>query len=301
MNTQSPEEIIFSNNPIPFLRLANPQTVFTQRAHRLTTLSEKQDFLAFLSSVATAQQAVLTQLSPFTAPDTEKFQECRAHGLAPLSIYHWQRPSLWLDIFDLIIKRLRAESSPGGINWDTSALPTAAVLEKQADYLLTGEYSQVDVKLAPVIGAALQVYWVAMATTLGEAAFTSTAIPQTTCPVCGMPPLASIIDIGKTTDGLRYLCCPLCASKWHLVRIKCAHCDSTQGISYYELAGSQGAVKAEVCDSCHTYLKIFYLTKDTAMEPVADDLATLVLDILVQEMGKNRLAPNLYFHPGTAD
>ena len=53
------------------------------------------------------------------------------------------------------------------------------------------------------------------------------------------------------------------------------------------------AVKAEVCDECKTYLKIFHLEKDARMVPAADDLATLALDILVDEQGYNRLGPNL--------
>ena len=60
-----------------------------------------------------------------------------------------------------------------------------------------------------------------------------------------------------------------------------------------ELEGSNGAVRAETCDNCKSYLKIVYQEKDPYVDPVADDLATLALDILVDEAGFERSGPNL--------
>jgi FdhE protein len=56
-------------------------------------------------------------------------------------------------------------------------------------------------------------------------------------------------------------------------------------------------VRAETCDSCKSYLKIVYHEKG-GFDPVADDLATLALDILVDEAGYSRAGPNLLFVPG---
>ncbi len=83
-----------------------------------------------------------------------------------------------------------------------------------------------------------------------------------------------------------------------MVRIKCSNCESTEGINYYTLEGSNEAVKAECCDKCNFYLKLFYLEKDGQMEPTADDLATLALDMLMDREGKTRFGPNLLLHPG---
>jgi FdhE protein len=41
------------------------------------------------------------------------------------------------------------------------------------------------------------------------------------------------------------------------------------------------------------------MEKNSQMEPVADDLATLALDVLMDEAGKARGGPNLFFHPGS--
>ena len=84
-----------------------------------------------------------------------------------------------------------------------------------------------------------------------------------------------------------------------MVRIKCSSCESTRGINHYILEGSNGAIKAESCDDCNSYLKLMYLEKDGQMEAMADDLATLLLDMLMQEEGMSRSGPNLFLHPGS--
>ena len=61
--------------------------------------------------------------------------------------------------------------------------------------------------------------------------------------------------------------------------------------------GSSNAIKAECCDECKTYLKIFYLKKDTSIVPAADDLAYVSLDLLVDQEGKAAIGANLLFVP----
>jgi FdhE protein len=43
----------------------------------------------------------------------------------------------------------------------------------------------------------------------------------------------------------------------------------------------------------------FYQEKDPMLEPMADDLATLALDLLVDEQGFQRSGPNFLLHPGS--
>ena len=57
--------------------------------------------------------------------------------------------------------------------------------------------------------------------------------------------------------------------------------------------GARDAVKAEACDDCGSYLKIVNMEKDPHVEPVADDIATLALDVMMYESGKPRSGPNL--------
>ena len=98
-------------------------------------------------------------------------------------------------------------------------------------------------------------------------------------------------------SGLRYLHCALCNTQWHLVRVTCAACIDANHIAYFHLEGSDGSVRAETCDACRTYLKVVYREKSPEADPVADDLATLALDVLVDEAGYDRVNPNLLFAP----
>ena len=126
----------------------------------------------------------------------------------------------------------------------------------------------------------------------------------TTGPCCGSAPVASVVRIDAQSGAHRYLACSLCPARWHMVRIKCSRCQSTGGIRYRSLqpiAGMpEGAeaprpdpVEAETCDACGHYLKIMRLARDPGAEPIADDLATLPLDLLVCEAGFERHGVNL--------
>ena len=52
-------------------------------------------------------------------------------------------------------------------------------------------------------------------------------------------------------------------------------------------------VQAEACSECGHYLKLVHADRDVMAEPVADDLATLTLDLLVAETGLQRHGVNL--------
>ena len=60
-------------------------------------------------------------------------------------------------------------------------------------------------------------------------------------------------------------------------------CGSTKGISYQEIDGGPGTVKAETCTSCRGYVKILQQHKDPAVDIVADDVASLGLDLLMRD------------------
>ena len=92
--------------------------------------------------------------------------------------------------------------------------------------------------------------------------------------------------------GARYLHCGLCATAWNHVRAVCINCGDSRSLVLQELAGGNGAVKAETCDACHGYAKMLYQEQDMAVEAMADDLASLGLDIKVSEAGWSRHAPN---------
>ena len=140
-------------------------------------------------------------------------------------------------------------------------------------------------------------------------------VTNTLCPVCGSHPVASVIRIGGQSQGYRYLQCSCCASEWHMVRVKCSCCEHTSKIAYQSLETNEDKLpvedavedknakpnkandpskvaRAETCDDCKTYRKIFNQEHDFHVEPLADDLASLTLDVLVSEAGYARASGN---------
>ena len=94
-----------------------------------------------------------------------------------------------------------------------------------------------------------------------------------------------------------------------MVRVKCTHCESTAGIQYQALQPladpkqptRREPVQAETCDGCHHYLKILHMERDLQVEPIADDLASLTLDLLVADAGYQRHGTNLLLLFGDDD
>jgi FdhE protein len=139
--------------------------------------------------------------------------------------------------------------------------------------------------------AALQVQWVALASLLKADEVAALDVPGV-CPACGTLPVASVVRTDEGSQGYRYLHCALCATEWHLVRVTCSQCQNTENIGYHSIEGGSAAIRAESCDRCRTYRKILYQEKDADVEPVADDLASLALDLLMSEAGYARGSGN---------
>ena len=294
--------------PIPDIPALRPvsRTVFADRAARLQQLAPRhalEEYLRFAAALAAAQHEVLQQLPGPTLPDALTLRRCREHGLPPLAVDVHPRDAWWRNALHALLDRLDLAALPPQARERVGDLRTATgnALERAATHLLCGAYAELDPGSAPFLAAALQAYWTRMALDL-DLAPGRIGVPEQPglCAVCGSPPVASVVRIGGAEQGLRFLVCSLCGAERHLVRVKCSACDSTKGISYYGIEGASPAVKAETCDQCKTYLKIFYLEKDSGIEPCADDLATMTLDMLVADKGYDRVGPNLYFLPGNA-
>ena len=52
-------------------------------------------------------------------------------------------------------------------------------------------------------------------------------------------------------------------------------------------------MQVETCDDCGHYLKLMHGDRDPMADAVADDLASLTLDLLVSESGRQRHGVNL--------
>jgi FdhE protein len=253
----------------PWLRLpGDAAALFARRAARLRTLARGHaaaEWLALLANLCDAQ----------------------AHAVAAA-------PSTWQRALASIVDLMRDTELPAPARAALLGLAdcSPAVLEGRARAILDGGGRPGDAG-ALFVAAALQVWYGARATRLAVA---DVARPSHAgCPVCGFAAVAGVVD---GDDKLRYLCCGLCAAEWNVTRLQCTSCGTTAGLSYYKLDGDAGAgVKAEACGACRAYLKLFYREQLPEAEPLADDAATLALDLLLGEADWARAGVNLLVQP----
>jgi FdhE protein len=312
----SPEEIaVRAGEQVAFVRLPDRASVFADRELRLRQLAAghaMSDYLRFMATLAQAQQAQLQQMPALATPDAAQIDAAAVAGLPPLPAEAGPSDPAWRSVLRSLLARLEPllSGSPALTVVQQLSRADDEHLEHQAQRLLNGVTLGLDLGAAPLIAAALQLCWTHQVLEVQRLHGAAREEPfgriddATACPCCGSRPTASITRIGADESGYRYLHCSLCSAQWHMVRIKCTHCESTKGIHFHGLealpghaapatAASPGAVQAETCDVCHHYLKVVHMEKDPHVEPIADDLATVTLDLLVSEEGFARHGVNL--------
>lgn len=104
------------------------------------------------------------------------------------------------------------------------------------------------------------------------------------CPVCGNPPRYSVIYGEK---GFRKLFCGLCHTQWEFPRHKCPECENPERTEIRQMSlGEDSAHFAEVCDTCHSYIKT---TDERKLKrecvPLAEDIVTAPLDVVATREG----------------
>jgi FdhE protein len=300
---------------IPRIRLPACEFVFTRRAARLRSLaagSALGDYLQFLAALVDAQHAALARLA-VPLPTAAQIAKSREHGMPPIHAATGPRAPHWRETLEFLCAALAARTGfPAGVSDSIAAIRRAdpAWIEGQAASILEARNDAVDIPVATFVMAALQVHWIALAAQFAADQVNALDVPGV-CPLCGTLPVASIVCAHSPYQGYRYLHCALCATEWHMVRVLCSQCGASgKDIAYYSLEGNSAdkspseeggaAVRAETCEQCHGYRKILYQEKDTGVEPVADDVASVALDLLLAEKGYHRASGNpLLWLPNT--
>jgi FdhE protein len=266
----------------PFVRLPDPAQVFIRRAARLRTLAESSElgpYLHFLAAVAEAQAETATAAPPPPLPPRDALERAREFAMPPLD--RTAAPDA------------RMRETCRGLFATLASIPkpeaaeAALVRVREADdRTLDGLISRTLSDAAPegvaeriYLAAALQVHFTSLAAQLDSRALKP--VGTGACPACGGPPAVSLIAGWPGGEGARYAACALCSTLWNEVRVKCLVCGTTEGIGYQEIEGQGGTIKAETCDGCGSYVKVLYQDKDPALDPIADDVASLGLDQLL--------------------
>ncbi len=266
------------------VKLPDLVTVFARRVERLVALApghELEGFLRMIAALVAAQHEALTGLPAGTLPGRRKG--------APLDPATFERDQSWRAALARILERIDLANLPDAALQARAALMEAPSgdLEALADRFLEGDVKASQAGQMVFVAAALQVAWTRMAALLDAADLDPADSGH--CPACNSPPVAGLVAPGGTKFGHRHLHCSLCATAWRYVRTRCVHCGSTDRISFRQLAGTS-YLRAECCEACNGYSKVFYVESVRALEPLADDLGSLGLDVLVGEEGFSRVA-----------
>ena len=283
----------------PRVLLPVPSSVFVERAERFTRLAEGHSlsaWLTFLAKLCQAQQAACQALALPALPNAALQTQASKHGMPVLDCR--QLPAEWPLALQHIIATLQAlpnETVPAPVRAACLLLEQAdaTTLDAMAQSLLHGAPMADAISALPLVAAALQVVYTLLSSQL-EAKSLVTMTELGVCPCCGSLPVSSIVRLGNAVNNLRYLHCSLCNTEWNLPRATCTACGQDKSVALHEIEGGHGAVRAETCDECHAYLKLMAQDKDPLVDPVADDLATLALDLLVDQAGYERSGPNLW-------
>ncbi|OCG10001.1 formate dehydrogenase accessory protein FdhE [Gilliamella sp. wkB178] len=267
---------------IPLLFYPSPNTLYIHRAERLRLLAKESPFSDYLNFCATIAegQANIVKLEPIQMDLSDAVHKDQP----PLSLDVLPLTTLWQDYLTILLTSFSQTTSEITQAIEQLRQNSVQQLQDKALYLLTGKFELVAGNESLFIWSALSVYYSQLASQIKGTAIAENTDKHWFCPVCNSMPVASVIQLGNNS-GLRYLHCSLCESEWYVPRVKCTSCDNMQDIQYFSLENELAAIKTECCEACHGYLKILDQDKDPHIEVVADDIASLILDMKTEEEG----------------
>jgi FdhE protein len=279
----------------PFAVLPDPTSLFLNRSKRLVALAPKhplEEYLNFVAAVTRAQHDVQQDLPPASLPASDRVAQALQHGMPPLLRGQLDLHQAAAETVDKLLARLSESDLPAQATAAVRSLRAASgddrrmALSGALEDALPGE--QIAQRALLLAGA--QVHFARLAAML--IASDLKPIADGACPVCGSAPMTSSVVGWPKAHSTRFCTCSLCATMWNVVRVKCLLCSLTEAISYRAIDGQPDTVKAETCDKCKGYVKILYQVNDPALEPLADDVATVGLDMLLAEEGWKRGGQN---------
>lgn len=278
----------------PVLLFANPKNLYQRRVSRLRTLAKDHslaDYLLFAADVVESQLIALEK-NPLEKQSFEQINE-----IEPLNAKTFQRASIWREYLSDILADIKPKANEQvAAVIDSLEKASNQELEEMATQLLSQNFNLVSSDKAVFIWAALSLYWLQLAQQIPHNSRQENTENLHHCPVCGSVPVTSMVHIGSS-QGLRYLHCALCESEWNLVRAQCTNCNQHGKLEMWSLNEELALIRAESCGDCGSYLKIMFQEKDPNVEAVADDLASIFLDVEMEEKGLARSGLNPFIFP----
>jgi len=281
----------------PFARLPDPLTIFVERVQRLRVLAaghNLEPYLRFLADLSEVQYRIQDDLPEPDMPGANVVARASEHKMPPLDQGRFTVDAALDVTLDRLLSLLATLDMPSAAR---TALNNVTAADAGARHVmlhavLTDAIPVETMAEHVFVTAALQVHFARLASRLDEDALV--AVGDGACPACGSPPTASLIVGWPEAEGVRYCSCSLCSTLWNYLRVKCTVCGSNKDVSYQEIDGGNDNIKAETCGACHGYAKVMHQRNEPGIDPVADDVGSLALDILVRDLGFSRGAVNPY-------
>ena len=275
----------------PLALLPDPVSLFQARARRFAFLADSNElapYLRFLAELSRLQARLAVTLPPADpVPADVAARAAQAH-MPPIDRQALLDDEALVSTLQALLDGALALEMPEAAR---NALEAVLAANTEDRRWLLGNVLGDDIpddSTAPHLfaAAAVQVHLARLAAGLDADALVPVAIGV--CPACGGRPATSSVMGMPGIENVRYASCAGCATQWNEVRVKCLCCGSTKGLGYRSVDTVDATVKAEHCGECGSWVKIFYQTKNPSLDPVADDVGSLGLDILMRDAGVRR-------------
>ena len=270
----------------PFAALPRLPQLFEDRARRFDGLAETSrlaPYLRFLAALSRLQASLPKDLPTLPPLDAEQIERARAAAMPPIDRAALAGQAACRETLEAFLTSARTIDMPQQAREALEAIIGADAETRgwMLENVLSDAIPPDSVAHHLFVTAAVQVHAARLAATL-EA---SRLVPVGTgvCPACGGRPVGSLVVGVHGAEGARYAVCSCCATRWNEVRVKCLACGATKGIGYRAVEAEEASIKAEICDSCKSWTKILYQNRNPSLDIVADDVASLGLDLLMRE------------------
>lgn len=280
----------------PLAFLPKPEKLFADRARRFAFLAQSghrlAPYLSFLARLTELQARMVGDL-PDPAPiAAEQVALARANRMPPIDRVALATDAALHDTLMQVCEAAQALEMPEPARLALQAVLASDLADRHwlLDNILSDRIPADSTAPHLFAAAAVQLYLARLAATLDPAAL----VPIRTgiCPTCGGRPATASVMGPQGIENVRYATCSCCATQWNEVRIKCLCCGSTKGISYRSVETEDAAIKAEVCSECNAWVKILYQVKNPSLDPIADDVSSLGLDMMMRDTDFARVGVN---------
>jgi FdhE protein len=279
----------------PFAVLPDPASVFLRRSERFAELApghQIEPYLILLSQITRAQHDVQATMPRSALPPARQLQLAHDNIMPPISTALMELDEAADQTFDSLLKQLATEDLAPTARLTLEVVAQATPIERRAMMraVVLDEVPDDAVAEHVLAAAAVQLVFTRLAVRLDVASLQRVA--DGACPSCGGAPSASAIVGWNGAHGTRFCTCSICATQWNVVRIRCLVCSSESGIAYHSIEGGSETIMGETCESCSSYVKMLHQHKEAGLDPLADDVASLALDLTLAKAGWQRASVN---------